>query len=58
MFDVFDEDYQARVELTSSLGHLLRLDLEAKSVLLKKFKLIDSNRELVNSLPEILESYF
>lgn len=55
---MFDEDRQARIELAYSLGHLLDLNFDSKCELLQKFKNIESNRELINSLSEIIDSYF
>lgn len=52
------DDRLARIDLTASLGHFLGLNFDAQCVLLKRFKAIESNRELINSLPEILEDYF
>jgi hypothetical protein len=53
-----DEDRYARIGLTSALGHFLGLNFDAQCELLEKFKSIESNRELLKSLPEILEEYF
>lgn len=47
-----------RANLAYTLGKLMDLNIEATTGLLKKFKAIESNRELINSLPEILEDYF
>ena len=52
------QDSHYRLELCSSLSHLMGLNFDSSCKLLKEFNGIESNRELINSLPEILESYF
>jgi hypothetical protein len=53
-----NKDSHYRIELVNSLTYLMGLNFEASCELLKKVKDIESNRELINSLSEIIDSYF
>jgi hypothetical protein len=56
--NVDNNDIINRVDLAYALGKLMGLNIEAATKLNTKFQEIKSNRELVNSLSEILEDYF